>query len=73
VLAALAVSSPTLALLILCGLSENALRRAWQAIQTLDCPLPHTAMAALGKFIGRLGVESRRMTKWLIAARSCQS
>jgi len=33
-----------------------------------DCPLFLAAMAALGMFIGRLGVESRRISNWLNAA-----
>src|SRR5215472_6521762 len=36
-------------LLVLFGLRKNALRKPWQAIQILDCPLQLTAMVALGK------------------------
>jgi len=48
---------PIRALLIFCGPTQNALRRPWQAIQPLDCPLCPAAMAALGRFIGQLRVE----------------
>jgi hypothetical protein len=40
------------------GLKKNALRNPSQAIQLLEFPLLFTAMAALGRAIGRLWVEA---------------
>ena len=53
-LAGLGDSSPILASWSSSRLRKNALRKPWQAIQILDCPLLLTAKAALRKVIGRL-------------------
>src|SRR5690348_7682916 len=37
---------------------------AWQAIQRFECPLALTAMAALEKFIGRVGVNTGPSEHW---------